>query len=96
MGELNLPSTYNGTVHSFPYQSEVPFIPPGDLRDELHYYQPPAFTLETFVGECAVIVKLPIPKVRQAIVSRHNYKKMTKLSAERHIIRSNTEMHLKE
>lgn len=76
--------------------NEVPFIPPGDLQDEFHYYQPPAFTLETFVGECAEIVKLPIPKVRQAIVSRHNYKKMTKLLAERHIIRSNSEMHLKE
>ncbi|CAG2219155.1 unnamed protein product [Mytilus edulis] len=76
--------------------NEVPFIPPGDPQDEFHYYQPPAFTLESFVGECADVMKMPLPKVREAIISKHNYKKLTNLLARKHIIQSNEEMHVKE
>ncbi|XP_063428847.1 leucine-rich repeat-containing protein 63-like [Mytilus trossulus] len=76
--------------------NEVPFIPPGDPQDEFHYYQPPAFTLESFVGECADVMKMPLPKVREAIISKHNYKKLTNLLARKHIIQNNEEMHVKE
>ena len=76
--------------------SEGPFIPPGDPQDEFQYYQPPAFTLETFVGECAEELKMPLPKIREAMVSKHNYKKLTKLLADQHISQNNSSMHVQE
>ncbi|XP_060070630.1 leucine-rich repeat-containing protein 63-like [Ylistrum balloti] len=53
-----------------------------DYVDDIRYYAPPTFTLETFMMEISDRQRLPMRSVKQAVCSRYNYKKMTKLLAE--------------
>lgn len=53
-----------------------------DYVDDVRYYAPPTFTLETFMMEISDRQRLPIRTIQQAMFSKHNYKKMTNLLAE--------------
>ena len=56
-----------------------------DIVDDIRFYSPPAFTLENFMVHLSEIRGLPLRKVKEAMYSKHNYKKMTKLLAEKTI-----------
>ncbi|XP_046336914.1 uncharacterized protein LOC124118719 isoform X1 [Haliotis rufescens] len=53
--------------------------------DEMRYYQPPTFTLDNFLRHVARMNHVPMRRVKEAVCSQHNYKKLTKLLAETHI-----------
>lgn len=53
-----------------------------DVVDDIRFYSPPAFTLENFMVHLSDIRGVPLRKVREAMYSKHNYKKLTKLLAE--------------
>ena len=50
--------------------------------DEARFYQPPAFMLEHFVYRLAEQRNLPVPRVRKAVMSKHNVKKLTDMLAD--------------
>ena len=56
-----------------------------DIVDDIRFYDPPSFTLENFLINLSDIRGLPLRKIREAVCSKHNYKKLTKLIAETHI-----------
>lgn len=60
-----------------------------DYSEENRYYDPPAFTLQTFLHHVSSAQNIPVARVREIIYSRHNYKKLTKLLSEQHINRTN-------
>lgn len=65
-----------------------------DIVDDIRFYQPPAFTLENFVAKLADVRNVPMKSVRNAVCSKENYKKLTKMIAEDFIYSSNQEVHL--
>jgi len=65
-----------------------------DIVDDVRFYQPPAFTLESFTAKLADVRGLPLRSVRSIVYSRENYKKLTKIIAEEAIYSSNQEIHL--
>ncbi|XP_041354952.1 uncharacterized protein LOC121372602 [Gigantopelta aegis] len=50
--------------------------------DDMRYYIPPAFTLEHFLYKLSKNNRIPMHVAKQAVYSRENYKKFTKLLAE--------------
>lgn len=56
-----------------------------DNVEDIRYHQPPAFTLDNFVYHLSELRNIPVRKVRNIFYSKHNYKKLTKLLAERYI-----------
>ncbi|KAK6195404.1 hypothetical protein SNE40_000842 [Patella caerulea] len=56
--------------------------------DDIHYYPPPAFTLEHFLGQVSKTEKIPLVKVKEIMYSTYNYKKLTKLLTDRFIHRT--------
>ena len=56
-----------------------------DIIDDIRFYSPPAFTLENFLVHLSDVRGLPLRKVKAAVLSKHNYKKLTKLIAEESI-----------
>ncbi|GFO40033.1 leucine-rich repeat-containing protein 63 [Plakobranchus ocellatus] len=50
--------------------------------DEARFYQPPAFMLEHFVYRLAEQRNLPVPRVRRAVYSKHNVRKLTDMLAD--------------
>lgn len=50
-----------------------------ELDDGRYTAQPPSFTLEHFIVDIAKVSKMPVPKLRQIMYSKHNYKKLTDL-----------------
>ena len=50
--------------------------------DDMRYYEPPAFTLEHFLYRLSKNNRIPMHVAKQAVYSRVNYKKLTKLLAE--------------
>lgn len=65
-----------------------------DIVDDIRFYQPPAFTLENFVAKLADVRGMPMRTVRNAVCSKENYIKLTKMIAEECIYPSNHEIHL--
>ena len=64
-----------------PQMCFYPF-PLGDDFDVERFFEPPAFTLQDFLIKVSQAQKLPLDKVKQAIFSRHNYKKIQKILAD--------------
>ena len=56
-----------------------------DTFDDIRYYQPPAFTLDNFIFHISEMQNMPLRKVREAITSKHNYKKIANLLAKQYI-----------
>ena len=53
-----------------------------DIVGDIRFYSPPAFTLENFMVHLSDIRGVPLRKVREAVYSKHNYKKITKMLVE--------------
>ncbi|KAK3095277.1 hypothetical protein FSP39_012616 [Pinctada imbricata] len=72
---------------SFPARPprKVNEIYPMDTNDDFRYYQPPAFTLDNFMYHISEMQNIPLVKVRQAMTSKHNYKKLANLLAKQYI-----------
>lgn len=56
-----------------------------DNFEDIRYYQPPAFTLDNFVYHLSDLRNIPVRKVKEIFYSKHNYKKLTKILAEKYI-----------
>ncbi|XP_074657962.1 uncharacterized protein LOC141910963 [Tubulanus polymorphus] len=56
-------------------------------QDDLRYYEPCLFTLNDFLIRVSQIQRLPLRKVKKAVFSKHNYKKLTKLLAQEYLER---------
>jgi len=59
-----------------------------DYVDDIRYYAPPAFTLDSFLMEMSEKQSLPVQTVREAVYSKHNYKKMTKILMQQNTLAS--------
>lgn len=53
-----------------------------DYIDDIRFIKPPAFSLDDFLSEMSEYNRIPLVRMREAVYSRHNYKKITKLLAE--------------
>ena len=53
-----------------------------DEEDE-RYYEPSAFTLQDFLIHLSETHRMPLKKVKEAVFSKHNYKKIQKIIADK-------------
>ncbi|KAL3847912.1 hypothetical protein ACJMK2_018802 [Sinanodonta woodiana] len=54
-----------------------------DVVDDIRFFHPPQFTLDNFLIHIAEAHNIPFIKVREAVYSRHNYKRLTKIISEK-------------
>ncbi|XP_064638734.1 leucine-rich repeat-containing protein 63-like isoform X2 [Lineus longissimus] len=57
-------------------------------EDDLKYFPTPLFTLNEFLLHVSQVQSLPLKQLQKVVLSRHNYKKLTKLLAKKHLPKS--------